>query len=308
MQLTNTWRQRLKTVGNGGARLIVVVLVASAALNGLSIAWKWVFPPDKTSVVVTARTVSNQIALVESYAIDCVTVLLTASQSRADELARCFPADAIAGMALPKTPPRIVSAQAASATLVGQSGADVATYGVVVSVTEQPYRNAPPVRSYYQLPVSVYGGVAPKAMATPARRDPPPPGVDVALDYPITVTTDSELASVISGFVTCYLTGASGIERFVTVDSGLSTLRAYSQATVSGIRSQQELPEEAPAEGAHLRAWVSVSARSADYSTTPLVYPLTLRATGGTWSVSGIDPVPAIDANSPIDDSTAGLR
>jgi len=224
MQLTKTWRRRLTTAGNGSARLIVVLLVASAALNGLSIAWKWIFPVDQTSVAVTARTVSNQVALVESYAIDCVTVLLTASSSRAGEVARCFPDTA--DMALPSTPPRIVSAPTASATLLGQTGTDVVTYGVVVSVTEQPYSNAPPVRSYYQLPVSVYGGVAPKAMAKPARRDPPPPGVDVALDYPVTLTTDTALASAISGFVTCYLTEASGIERFVTVDSGLGPLRA----------------------------------------------------------------------------------
>lgn len=57
-------------------------------------------------------------------------------------------------------------------------------------------------------------------MASPARRDPPPPGVDVSLDYPVTITNDAVLAAVISGFVTCYLTDANGIERFVTVDSG----------------------------------------------------------------------------------------
>ena len=119
-------------------------------------------------------------------------------------------------------------------------------------MTEQSYTNAPPVRSYYQLPVSVYGGVAPRAMAKPARRDPPPPGVDVALDYPVTITNDAALAAVINGFVTCYLTDATGIERFVTVDSGLGPLRAYSGATVSSIRAQQTPPAKSVAKTAAL--------------------------------------------------------
>ncbi|MCH9766647.1 MAG: conjugal transfer protein [Actinomycetia bacterium] len=305
MQLTTTWRRRLTTAGHGSAKIIAVILVASAALNGLSILWTWVFPPDPPAIAVTARSVGNQAALVESYAIDCVTVLLTASSSRAAEVARCFPDSS--DMTLPSTPPRIVSTQAASATLLGQTGTDVVTYGVVVSVTEQPYSNAPPVRGYYQLPVSVYGGVAPRAMAKPARRDPPPPGVDVALDYPVTITTDAALASVITGFLTCYLTEASGIERFVTVDSGLGALRAYSHATVSAIRAQRKTPD-APIDGEQLRVWVSVTARSADYSTTPLEYPLTLRAAGGAWSVAGVDPVPAIDPDAPTGPAAAGLR
>lgn len=297
MRLTNTWRRRLMTAGHGGAKIVVAVLVASAALNGLSIAWRWIFPPQPTPVAETARTVANQTALVESYAIDCVTVLLTASTSSAGEVARCFPDTA--QMTLPSTSPLIVSAQAASATLLGQTAPDITTYGVVVSVTEQPYANAPPVRSYYQLPVSVYGGTAPRAMAKPARRDPPPPGVNITLDYPVTIITDAVVASVVSGFVNCYLTTAAGIERFVTLDSGLGPLHAYSSVTVSSIRAQHK-PPEVPAEGEQLRVWVAVIARAADYSTTPLEYPLTLRAAGGAWSVAGIDAVPVIDPDSPV--------
>ena len=245
---------------------------------------------------MTARSVGNQTALVESYAIDCVTVLLTASSSRAAEVARCFPNST--DMALPSTSPLIVSAQAASATFVGQTAPDVATYGVIVAVTEQSYTNAPPVRSYYQLPVSVYAGSAPRAMAKPARRDPPPPGVDVALDYPVTITNDAALAAVISGFVTCYLTDATGIERFVTVDSGLGALRAYSTATVSSIRAQQQVAA-GPGRGRRAAGVGGGHRRAADYTTTPLEYPLTLRATGGAWSVAGIDAVPAIDPDAP---------
>lgn len=296
MQLTNTWRRRLTTAGQGGAKVIVTVLVICSVISGASTLWRWAFPADETPVAVTARSVGNETALVESYAIDCVTVLLTASSSRAAEVARCFPDTS--DMSLPTTSPLIVSAQAASATFVGETAPNVATYGVIVAVTEQPYINAPPVRSYYQLPVSVYDGAAPRAMAKPARRDPPPPGVDVSLDYPVTITNDTVLAGVISGFVTCYLTDANGIERFVTVDSGLGPLRAYATATVTSIRAQHQVPD-APAEGSELRVWVTVTARAADYTTTPLQYPLTLRASAGAWSVAAIDVVPAIDPQVP---------
>lgn len=305
MQLTNTWRKRLTTTGQGSAKVIVTVLVVCSVISGASTVWRWMFPSDATPVAVTARSVGNQTALVESYAIDCVTVLLTASSSRAAEVARCFPNST--DMTLPTTSPLIVTAQAATATFVGQSAPGVETYGVIVSVTEQSYTNAPPVRSYYQLPVSVYEGGAPRAMAKPARRDPPPPGVDVQLDYPVTITNDAALAQLISGFVTCYLTDAAGIERFITVDSGLGPLRAYSTATVSSIRAQHPVPE-APAEGTELRVWVTVTARAADYTTVPLEYPLTLRSTGGAWSVAGIDAVPAIDTEAPPVPVAAGSR
>ncbi len=124
-------------------------------------------------------------------------------------------------------------------------------------------------------------------MGKPARRDPPPPGVRVKLDYPTTIPSNDPVAAVVSGFIACYLTDASGIERFVTVDSGLGTLHAYSAATVSSLRSQQPVPE-APGEGQQLRVWATVTARAADYSTTALDYPLTLRATGvaGQWQPS----------------------
>lgn len=305
MHVTNTWRRRLNTTGQGSAKVIVMVLVVCSVISGASTLWRWIFPSDGTPVAVTARSVSNETALVESYAIDCVTVLLTASTTRADEVARCFPNST--DMSLPTTSPLIITAQAASATFVGQTAANVATYGVIVAVTEQSYTNAPPVRSYYQLPVSVYDGAAPRAMAKPARRDPPPPGVDVELGYPVTITNDATLAAVIGGFVTCYLTDAAGIERFVTVDSGLGPLRAYSTATVTSIRAQRAV-HQAPAEGAELRVWVAVSARAADYTTTPLEYPLTLRATGGAWSVAGIDTVPAIDTDAPPVPVSGGLR
>ncbi|NTY62543.1 conjugal transfer protein [Mycolicibacterium sphagni] len=296
MQLTQTWRRRLTTTGRGGAKAVVTILVVCSVISGASTLWRWVFPPDSTPVAETARSVGNETALVESYAIDCVTVLLTASSSRAAEVARCFPSST--DMSLPTTSPLIVTAQAASATFVGQTAPGVSTYGVIVAVTEQSYTNAPPVRSYYQLPVSVYNGGAPRAMAKPARRDPPPPGVDVTLDYPVTITNDATLAAVITGFITCYLTDANGLERFITVDSGLGPLRAYSSTTVTSISAQHPAPQ-APSDGTELRVWVTVSARAADYTITPLEYPLTLRATGGAWSVAGIDVVPAIDPNAP---------
>lgn len=131
--------------------------------------------------------------------------------------------------------------------------------------------------------------------------------MDVSLDYPVTITNDAVLAAVISGFVTCYLTDANGIERFVTVDSGLGPLRAYSTAAVTSIRAQHPVPE-APADGSELRVWVTVSARATDYTATPLEYPLTLRATGGAWSVAAIDVVPAINPDAPPTPVAAGTR
>lgn len=296
MPMTNTWRRRLSAAARNGGRAVLVVLVISASINGLAILWRLVFPAEPPPIAATARTVVNQSNLVESFAIDCVTTMLTASTSRADEVQRCFP-DSADRAALPVTPPLIVAAPTAASTVRGDSVGDITTYGVIVAVTEQPYVNGPTTRAYYRLPVTVYGNGAPRAMARPARVDPPPPGAAVELDYPVGLNTESAVATVVSGFITCYLTDAPGLERFITTDAAMWPLRAYHSATVTEVRAQRQ-PEDIPPDHSTLRVWVSVSARAPDYTQTELDYPLTLRASGGAWSVAAVDAVPAMNPDA----------
>jgi hypothetical protein len=293
--LTNTWKGRLTAGTRGGGRTILAVLVASAALNGLALIWHAVFPAAPPSVAATARTVVNQSDLVKAFAVDCLTSWLTAATTEAPDLGRCFPA--ADHITVPTTPALLVTAPLAQATAIGPSRNDITTYGVIVAVTEQPYPTATPTRAYYQLSVSVYGGAAPRALTTPARIDPPPPGADIDLGYPHTVTADSPLATMLAGFITCYLTGAPGLERFITTDSGLSALHAYAAATVTAIQAAAK-PPDTPADNTEIHVLLTVSARSAEYTPYDLTYPLTVRANAGSWSVAAVDPVPQLAASA----------
>ncbi|MDT5368441.1 MAG: hypothetical protein QOC62_2872, partial [Mycobacterium sp.] len=43
--ITNTWKRRLASGGRGGGRVILIVLVLSASLNGIVLVWHAIFPP-----------------------------------------------------------------------------------------------------------------------------------------------------------------------------------------------------------------------------------------------------------------------
>jgi hypothetical protein len=293
--ITNTWKRRLASGSRGGGRIILIVLVLSASLNGIVLVWHAIFPPAPPPIAATARTVVNQYDLVQSFAIDCVTTWLTASTTQAANLGRCFPDTAT--LSLPTTPALIVTAPVATATAVGSSLADVATYGVIVALTQQPYPTAAPERAYYQIPVSVYGQAGLRALDKPARIDAPPPGADIELGYPVTITANTALAAMLNGFITCYLTGAPGLERFITTDSSLTALSAYAAATVTAVQAATNPPDN-PADNTELSVRVSVSARTAEYTPYALSYPLTLRASSGTWSVVAVTKVPALAADA----------
>ncbi|MGV7254576.1 conjugal transfer protein [Mycobacterium kansasii] len=293
--ITNTWRRRLATLGRAGARIVVVIVVVSACINGIGLVWRWIFPPEPPPIAGTVRSVINQTDLVKAFASDCVTAWLMKASTRVDDVMRCFPH--IDTQHLPSTPALTVTNPKAEAHILGQTLPDLTTYGVIVSVTEQPYTAAPPTRAYYQIPVSVYGLSSPRALATPLRVGGPPPGADVPLAYPVTVTANSPLATMITGFITCYLTDAPGLERFVTADSGIAPLRTYTSASVSTIQADSDPPEN-PSDNTELKVLASVSVRTPQYSAYEMTAPLTLRVTAGTWSVAAIDPVPLIDTTA----------
>src|SRR5207249_8335450 len=141
------------------------------------------------------RSVVNQTDLVKAFATDCVTAWLMKASTRAADVTRCFPD--IDTRQLPAMPAVTVTNPVAEVTVLGQSTVDLSTYGVVVAVTEQPYATAPPTRAYYQIPVSVYQVSSPRALKTPFRVGGPPPGADLPVDYPTTITANSPLATML---------------------------------------------------------------------------------------------------------------
>ena len=300
--LTNTWKRRVNAGGRGAGRIILSALVVSAAINGIGMLWRVVFPSDAPPIAGIARTTINQSDLAKAFAIDCVTTYLTASSAQGTDLSRCFPDTT--KMPIPTTPALIVSAPVAYATIQGSARQDFTTYGVIVGITEQTYPTSTPRRAYYQIPISVYANAGPRALDNLARVDGPPPGADVALDYPVTISAGNPLSTMLSGFITSYLTKTPGLERFVTTDSGLRPLSAYASATLTAAQAASSPPDN-PADNTELAVRVTVSARSAEYTPYDLSYPLTLRASGGSWFVAAIDPVPLLADTTPAPQPSA---
>lgn len=303
--LTNTWKRRLSCAARGAGRITLAALVASAAINGIAVVWRAAFPPSPPPIAAIAGQVNHQADLAKGFAIDCVTTYLTASTTQAVDLGRCFPHPD--KLSMPTTPALIVASPTAYTSRPTHPRDDVATYGVMVGITEQPYPTAPPTRAYYQIPVSIYSNAGPRALDNLSRVDPPPPGADLELGYPVTITANTPLLTMLSGFITCYLTKAPGLERFITTDSGLRAIAGYANAAITSAQAATN-PPDSPADNTELPVHVDVSARRPDYTQIDLSYPLTLRSVGGSWFVAQIDAIPVLadTAPTPVQSTTRG--
>jgi hypothetical protein len=181
--------------------------------------------------------------------------------------------------------------------MAGKAG-DNELYSVVVGVTERPYESAAPTRALYRIPV-VFSKFGPRAVSLPARVQGPGAGADLPLAYANTLGQGDPAFQVVSGFITAYLTGAGGVERYATSDSLLTGLGAvYDSATVTALTANDAVPTT-PADGQTVRVLAQVTAMTSQYAPVQLVYPLTLQGLGGRWSVAAIDAAPAV---SGVDD------
>lgn len=294
VKLNEVWSKRITAGSRGAGRILLVILVVTSSISGLSTLKQWMFPPAALPVADIARTVVNQTDLVKAFAIDCVNTYLTAATAHGTDLSRCFP-DA-GQLSIPATPALIVSEPMAHAFRVGPSLGDYVTYGVLVGVTEQVYATAVPERNYYQISVGVYGGDAVRAVDNLARVDGPPAGTEVALRYPVTIAENHPIAGMLGGFMSAFLTASLGLdlERFITTDSQLTKIsHPYTSVMAIAVQSISQPPDN-PVDNTTLSVRVGVSVRSAEYIQYDLSYPLTLRASGGSWFVAGIDAVPAL--------------
>jgi hypothetical protein len=320
-KLSNVWKGRLRAGASGAGRIILGVLVVTSSISGLNTAIGWVFPDPPPPIADIADKTINASDLVKSFAIDCVTTYLTASSALGSDLSRCFPN--ASKLAVPSTPSTIVSNPSAYARRRGPDRANLRTYGVLVGVTTQAYPSATPARAYYQIPVGVYGADAVRALDNLAYVGEPPAGVDVELGYPANIADNHPVAVMLAGFISTYLTNnpcvggtgegtqtpckpAGSLDRYVTTDSGLKPVKnPYASATVTAVQAIANPPDNPP-DNVSLSVRVTVSARSADYTPYDLSYPLSIRATGGSWFVSGLQAVPALADSNPAPPAANG--
>ena len=131
----------------------------------------------------------------------------------------------------------------------------------------------------------------PRALDMPARINGPGPGADVAVTTDHPLDAHSEIYSVISGFISSYLTAAAPLDRYVLAGSWLTAVGGYRSAVVTTAETDSEVPEHpGPGTVVHVRA--RVTAQTPQFAAVTLSYPLAVENSGGTWMVADIDLIP----------------
>jgi hypothetical protein len=292
--VSKTWRRRLARTGGNARRAGAAAVVCSALLGGLAAVKVFVLPtyPDDTDVAAIAGRVDNQRAAAGDFAADFVAAVLTTPATQRASLQRflSMSPDNAAQQHLSATIPAVINApQVWSAVPSGVVG-DALLYSVTVTVQERPYASANPVRAFYRVPVSIWH-YQPRALDMPARISDPGPGADVALSYGHPLDSNSEIYSVVSGFIGSYLTASAPLDRYVLAGSWLSPVGGYHSAVVTIAETDHEVPDH-PGLGTRVRVRAAVTAQTSQFATVNLCYPLTVENSGGTWMVADIDLIP----------------
>lgn len=293
--LTNTWRKRLDRSHALLRRGALIAAISSCSVVAVATIWGWI-TDEPIDVGGPARSAVNRTALIGSYAQDCVTRWLTATQADQQSLHDCWTLHEV--IRLPSTPAVVVNSPAVSAvTLVGDTGA-TQQWSVVISVSERPYQGAAPHTAYYRIPI-LYTNYGVRASALPARINGLGPGADAPLGYPATLPNTSPAFTAVTGFLTSYLTAAAGLERYVTPSSGLLPAADYRSVQLTRLTANHNAPDhDVPAEGTTLHVMASASAVTNQFAPLDLEYPIVLTVTSGRWTVSALDYAPLLAANA----------
>lgn len=289
--ISNTWQRRLNGSQTWLRRAGLIVALTSCSIVAIATIWGWIFnkPIDVSG---PARSAVNRTALVGSYAQDCVTRWLTATQTQQQALRDCW--SLRDPLRLPTTPAAVISSPAVAAvTLVSDTGT-TQHWSAVISVSERPFESATPRTTFYRLPV-LYSSYGVRATALPARINGPGAGADAPLAYPSALAANTAAFTTVAGFITSYLTNAGGLERYVTTDANLLPAADYRSAQVTKLLASASVPDQGvPAEGTTLHVLATVNSVTTQFAPRQEDYPITLKVVSGRWTVAGLDYAPLL--------------
>jgi hypothetical protein len=271
-------------------------ITAMAILGGLYavlsiVVWLW---PSSNEVDPTPGNSNVPSAiLVAGFARDYVTTYLTAHVGDEDKLARYITLDKVK---LPPVSPKFTDTDVAFAKQVSITGDGVAVWTVTVSGVINGDTTAAPQRTYYRVPITVLNN-APRATALPMQVAGPNIGVDLKLGYRNNVALDSPLAQTAAGFVTSYLTGGVDFPRYVTADTTEKPIDPAPYAKVDVLTITANVGGDGNG-ASTAEVYVTVAARTKNYTLTQLAYPLSMRAVEGRWQVTAIPSVPLLQTST----------
>lgn len=158
---------------------------------------------------------------------------------------------------------------------------------------------------YFQVPVTVTSsGPSAVPLAQPATLPAPVPAPAAApassVAYSEDVPAEAPLTATVTTFLSAFVSGQD-VSRLTSPGSTVATISPplASRVLVDQLKVRDgdgDLAAAAtPAEGGATRVLVMVDLVAADGQTRTATYPLSVRARGGRWEVSAIDPTPALE-------------
>jgi hypothetical protein len=300
MTLSKTWRGRLARIGGYGRRAGTAAVALGAVCGWAAAVKVFVLPPhpDNADVAAIAGRVDNQRAAAGDFAADFVAAVLTTPAKLRSSLQRfvTLNPDSAAPQDVSSTVPAVISAPQVWSVVPAGAVGDADLYAVTITVQERPYASAAPSRAFYRVPVSVWN-YQPRALDMPARISDPGPGADVQRTYGHPLDTNSEIYSVVSGFISSYLTSSAPLDRYVPAGSWLTPVGGYHSAVVTAAETDREVPGHPPP-GATVHVRAAVTAQTSQFTTVNFCYPLAVENSGGTWMVADIDLVPQTNSEA----------
>lgn len=306
LSLSRTWRRRLDRAAALARRSGRVLLAVGAAVGlaaGVRL-FAMAPHPDASDVAAIATRVDNQRSAAGQFAADFVTTVLTAPAGRRAELHRYLTLPTAVGpltTAVANDPaPAVVDRAGVWSVSPAGTGADgqVDLYAAVIVVQQRPYASAPVARAFYRVAVAVWR-YQPRALQWPVPISDPGPGADVAAGYDRPLDPAGPVYAVVAGFITAYLTGAGGLDRYVVADSWITPVGGYRSAVLTTADADTDIPD-APPPGTRVRVRATVTAQTPQFAAVPFSFPLTVENSNGTWMVADIDPVPRLGTDTDV--------
>ncbi|CAM3436900.1 conjugal transfer protein [Tsukamurella hominis] len=280
----------MQWIRNGLAtRIVVIIALVLGAVAGIAQIYRWVTPSPPPVVQVVEEVTDSQ-SHVGAYAAQFVGTYLSASSSNAADLAQflTLSGKTINAPAVPAT----VSAVVVASALPVQSGEGFTLFKSVVGAQVTAYGGQPGPMAWYEVFV-VRGGGGLRVLMPPSEIHGAPTGADLPLDYDTDVGASSSVYSVVSGWLTAFMTGKGDLAAYTTGPVTTPLPVRYAQIAVQSVRAAGGV-SETPADGDTAAVLVTVNARNAQYVPVTLTYPLTLQAAGGRWGVSEVGSTPLV--------------
>jgi hypothetical protein len=181
-------------------------------------------------------------------------------------------------------------------------GSTLAAVTVAANVKEIKTVDGKPIetwpRRYFRAVINTDGGLSAVGLPAPVSA-PAPAGSNVTLRYPESISTNSEVATTATSFLSAYAAGAGGLDRYTTPGSTITPISPapFTAATIRSLNADKA-QSSAPNDGETLSILAAVEFKTDQGQRSSSTYAMTLTARAGRWEVSSLSPVPQVEKST----------